>query len=108
MSPSAELIALRGAADHTGSLVPMTKDQSSLLQIIGRYFDRYPVPGKRFYPILFHPSGGVGDEGVSVIELNAIAGVGQYLSYETLEFQEFFFRQFMILLNDLPDAVGGQ
>src|SRR5262252_6715018 len=60
-----------------------------------------PRPG--FDPILFHSSGGVGNELMSVVELNAITGVGQYLSHETLEFQEFFLRPVMFLLNYQPN-----
>ncbi len=41
---------------------------------------------------------------MSVVELNAITGVGQYLGYETLEFQEFFLWDVMFLLNDGPNA----
>jgi hypothetical protein len=41
---------------------------------------------------------------MSVVELNAVTGVGQYLGHETLEFQEFFLRHVMFLLNDQPNA----
>ena len=39
---------------------------------------------------------------MSVVELNAVTGVRQYLGDETFEFQEFFLRHVMILLNDRP------
>jgi hypothetical protein len=41
---------------------------------------------------------------MAVIELNAVAGVRQYLKDEALEFQEFFLRHVMIPLNDLSNA----
>jgi len=41
---------------------------------------------------------------MSVVELNTIAGVRQYLSYKTLEFQHFFLGHVMFLLNDQPNA----
>jgi hypothetical protein len=84
--PSPELIALRRTADRTGPFVAMAEDHSPLLQIIGRHFDRYPIAGQRFDPVLFHPAGGVGDKGMAIIELHAIAGIGQYLGHETFEF----------------------
>jgi hypothetical protein len=40
---------------------------------------------------------------MSVVELNAVTGVGQYLGHETLEFQEFFLRHVMFLLNYQPN-----
>ena len=43
---------------------------------------------------------------MSIIELNAVSGVRQYLGDEALEFQEFFFRHVMILFNAQSDAAG--
>jgi hypothetical protein len=40
---------------------------------------------------------------MSVVELNAIAGVRQYLGYATLEFQQFFLGHLMVLLNVQPN-----
>jgi hypothetical protein len=88
------LIALRRAGDRTGSIVAMAEDHSPLLKIVGRNFDRYPIAGECLYPVLFHPAGGVGDKGMAIIELHAIAGVGQYLGNETFELQKFFLWQF--------------
>jgi hypothetical protein len=86
----------------------MAEDHSPLLKIVGRNFDRYPIAGERLYPVLFHPAGGVGDKGMAIIELHAIAGIGQYLGNETFEFQKFFFRQVTIPLNGLPDAASAK
>ena len=82
----------------------MTKDQASLFEVVRRHFDRDSIPGQRFDPILFHSSGGVGDELMSIVELNAVTGVGQYLGYETLELQQFFLGHVMFLVNDQPNA----
>jgi hypothetical protein len=94
-----KLVTLRRTAQRSGAFVLVAKDQSSLFQIVGRYFYRHAIPGQGFDPILFHSSGGVGDKLMSVVELNAVTGVGQYLGYETLEFQEFFLGHVMFLLN---------
>jgi hypothetical protein len=75
LSPSVELIARRRSADRTGSFVPVAEDHPPLLQVVWRHFDRYAVTGKRLYPILLHSSRGVGDQRMSVVELNAIACV---------------------------------
>jgi hypothetical protein len=37
---------------------------------------------------------------MSIVELNAVTGVGQYLGHETLEFQEFFLGHVRFLLNN--------
>jgi hypothetical protein len=50
-------------------------------------FYRHAISDQGFDPILFHSSGGVGDELMSIVEPNAVTGVGQYLGYETLELQ---------------------
>jgi hypothetical protein len=42
---------------------------------------------------------------MSVVELNAVTGVGQQLGYETLELQQFFLRHVTILVADQPNAV---
>ena len=41
---------------------------------------------------------------MSVVELNAVTGVWQYLGYETLELQQFFLGHVMFLLNDQRNA----
>ena len=105
--PSPELIALRRAVNRTGPFIAMAEDHSAFLQIIGRHLDRYPIAGQSLDPVLFHPAGGVGDKGMAIVELHPITGVGQYFGHETFEFQKFFFRQFMILLNDWSGAADG-
>src|SRR6516225_3398647 len=41
---------------------------------------------------------------MSVVELNAVTGVRQYLGHETLEFQQFFLGHVMFLLKERPNA----
>jgi hypothetical protein len=41
---------------------------------------------------------------MSVAELNAVTGVGQYLGYETLEFHQIFLGHVTLPLNDQPNA----
>ena len=92
-------MTLRRTARRSGAFIFVAENQSPLLQIVGRYFDGYAIPGQCFDPILFHSSGGVGNELMSVVELNAVTGVGQYLGHETLEFQQSFLRHVMFPLN---------
>jgi len=94
-----KLVTLRRTAQRAGAFVLVSEDQSPLFQIVRRYFYCHAIPGEGFDPILFHSSGSVGNELMSVVELNAVTGVGQYLGHETLEFQEFFLRHIMFLLS---------
>jgi hypothetical protein len=97
-------MTLRRTARRSGAFIFVAENQSPLLQIVGRYFYSHAIPGQGFDPISFHSSCGVGDELVSVIELNAVTSVGQYLGYQTLELQQFFLGHVMFLVNDQPDA----
>ena len=97
--PPPKLVALRHTVQRSRAFVFVAEDQSSLFQIVGRYFHGYAIPGQSFDPILFHSSGGVSDQLMPVVELNAITGVGQYFGYETLEFQQIFLRHLIFLLN---------
>src|SRR5579862_6445175 len=98
--PPAELITLRRATDRSGSFVLVAKDHTSFFQIIGRHFHCHPVPGKGLDPVLLHSAGGIDDERMAVIELNAISRVGQYLGDKAFELQEFFFRHVLISSNE--------
>ena len=94
-----KLVTLRRTAQRSGAFVLVAKDQSPFFQIVGGYFYRHTIPSQGFDPIPFHSSSGVGDELMSVVEPNAVTGVGQYLGHETLEFQESVLRHVMFLLN---------
>jgi len=41
---------------------------------------------------------------MSIVELNAVTGVGQYLGYETLELHQIFLGHATLLVNDQPNA----
>jgi hypothetical protein len=101
LSPT-ELIALRRPTNRPGPFVLVAKDQPAFFQIVGRHFDRHSIPGQGFDPVLPHSSGGIGNERMAVVELNAVTRVGQYLGDETLELQKFFLGHVMILLNEPP------
>jgi len=103
LSP-AELIALRRAANRSGSFVLVAKDHTPFLQVIGRHFHRHPIPGEGFDPVLLHSAGGVDDQRVAVVEFDAVARVGQYLGNKTLELQELFFRHVLIPSDEGPTA----
>jgi len=75
MSPPAKLRALSRPGRGTSALVLVTKDQAPFFQVIGRDFDCHTVAGKSLNPVLFHPSSRIRDEFVTIIELNAVAGV---------------------------------
>src|SRR5579872_1066884 len=99
-SPPPELIALCRTVDRAGTLILVPEDQSAFFQIVGRHFDGHPIARERLDPVLLHSAGRVGDERMAVVELNAIARVGQYLGDKALELQEFFFRHGLVLLHD--------
>ena len=75
MSATAKLRALGRAGRRTGALVLVPKDQTPFFQVIGRNLDSHTVAGKRLDSVFFHPSRRIGDELVTVVELNAIAGI---------------------------------
>jgi hypothetical protein len=97
-----ELATLRRTARPAGTFVLMAKDQSPLFQIVGRHLYRHTVPGKCFDPILFHFSGRVGNELMSIVKLNAVTRIGQYLGHKTLELQQFFLGHVIFLIKDRP------
>jgi len=100
-------MALRRTAGRCGAFVFVPKDQPAFFEVVRRYFHRHPVAGERLDPVLLHSSGGIGDEHVAVIELNAVARIRQYLEDEAFEFQQFFLGHVTIPLNDRPSATGG-
>src|SRR5208282_4602774 len=107
-SATTKLVALRRPTDRRRPLVLVAKDHATLFQIVGRNFDGHPIAGQRFDAVFLHPAGGVGDQRMSVVELNAVARVGQDLGDQSLELQEFFFRHVTILLNGRSNAARGR
>src|SRR5208282_4687993 len=107
-SATAKLVALRRPTDRRRPLVLVAKDHAALFQVIGRNFDGHPIAGQRFDPVFLHPAGGIGDQRMSVVELHAVARVGQNLGDQSLELQEFFFRHVTIPLNGRSNAARGR
>jgi len=87
------MIALRRTSAGPGPFVLMAKNQSPLFQIVGRDLDRHPITCKSLYPVLFHPSGRVGDQLMTIVELNPVPRIGEDFGDQTFEFQKLFFRQ---------------
>src|SRR5262249_57704711 len=79
--PSAppKLVTLRRTAQRSGAFVLVAEDQSSLFQIVGGYFYRHTIPRQGFDPILFHSSGGGGNELMSTVQPTAVSGARHYL-----------------------------
>src|ERR1700722_11792782 len=97
-SSPAELVALRRPRARSGPFVLVAKNQTALVEIIRRHFDRHSVTGKRFDPVLLHSPGCIGDDLMTAIELNAVSGVGQNLDHQTVKLEEFFFGHGVTLL----------
>src|SRR5439155_20536692 len=92
--PAAELAAARRPATRgsgTGTLVLVTEDQATLLQIVGRHFDRDPIARQRLDPVLLHLAGGVGNNLVSGVELHAVARIGEDFGHQSFELDQLFF-----------------
>src|ERR1700676_4669858 len=93
--PAAKLAArrrtTRGAATATRTLVLVTEDEPAFFKIIWRHLDRHPVTRQRLDPVLFHLAGGVGDDLVSRIQLDAVAGIGEDFGHQSFELDQLFF-----------------
>ncbi len=85
ISPPAELSALRRTTCGGCPLVLVTKNQPAFFQVVRRYFYRHSIAGEGLDPILFHSACSVGDEFMTIVELNTVTSIGQYLKNETLE-----------------------
>src|SRR6185312_11223359 len=86
--PAAELAAARRPTTRwpaAGTLVLVTEDQATLLQIVGRHFDRDPIACQRLDPVLLHLAGSIGNNLVSGIELHAVARVGEDFGHQSFE-----------------------
>ena len=70
-SPTPELVANRRALRGRAPLLLVSKHQPTLLQVIRRHFDGHAIAGKRFDAILPHLAGGIGDDLVPGVELDA-------------------------------------
>src|SRR5438874_2568140 len=85
--PTPELVALWVRLNVPARSSLWRKINRPFSQIVGRNFDRHAIARECLDPVLFHSAGGVGNEPMSIIEFNAISGVGQNLGDEPLKFQ---------------------
>src|ERR1700733_8972130 len=65
---------------------------ATLAQVVGRHLDQHLVAGKDADAVLAHAAGGVGDDLMLVLELDAEGGVREQLRHDTGKLQHFFFR----------------
>src|SRR3954451_4566135 len=75
----------------TGKLVLVSKDQSSLLKIVGRHLDRHAIARQSLDPVLLHSPRGVGHDFVAGVELDAKARIRQRFDHKAFKLHEFFF-----------------
>lgn len=74
------------------ALVLMAEDKAAFFQIVRRHLNCDPVSGQRLDAVLLHLTGGVGDDFVSGIKLDAISCVGKDFRDQSFELDQLFFR----------------
>src|SRR5262249_31008530 len=65
---------------------------AALGEVVGRHLDQDLVTGEHADAVLAHPTRGVGDDFVLVLELDPEHGVGQQFGDDTRKFEDFFLR----------------
>src|SRR6266699_469437 len=65
---------------------------TTLAQIVGRHLDQDLVAGQHADAVLAHAAGGMSDDFVFVLELDAESGVREQFRHDTRKLQELFFR----------------
>src|SRR5579872_931824 len=95
---TSELATLRCAALGAGraacaarTLVLVAEDQPALFEVVGRHFDRHPVARQGLDPVFLHLAGGIGDDLMSRVELNSVAGIGKDFGDQSFELDQLFF-----------------
>src|SRR5579872_6059831 len=78
------------------AFVLVAEYQSALFQIIGRHLDGDPVARERLDPVLFHLAGGIGNDLVPRIELDAVARIGEDFGDQSFELNQLFFSHFYL------------
>src|SRR5215472_15840364 len=109
LSAAAELAAaLRRAAlraargGGAGTLVLVTEDQATFLEVIGRPLDCHPIARQLLDAVLLHLAGSVGHDLVAGIELHAVARVGEDFGDQSFELDQLFFSH-----GSSPDRLNG-
>src|SRR5690606_3717053 len=65
---------------------------TALGEVVRRHFDEHLVAGENADAVLAHAAGGMGDDLMIVLELDAKHRVRQQLGYHARKFKQFFFR----------------
>src|ERR1700733_5357400 len=84
---------------------------ATLGQVVGRHLDQHFVTGEHADAVLAHAAGGVGNDLMLILELDAEGGVRKQLRHDTGKFQQFFFRHSLpesALFGRDPDRNPGQ
>lgn len=68
----------------------MPECNPALREIIGGHLDRYSIPLQNTDAVLLHPSAGIGQGFVLIVELYAITRIGENFQHETLKLKQFF------------------
>src|SRR5262245_44972616 len=76
---------------HAASGILVPENHAALVEIIGRHLDSHAVSRERLNAVLAHLAGGVSNQGVAVVELNAISRIREKLLDDTLKFNQLFF-----------------
>jgi hypothetical protein len=84
----------------TGAFGLVAEIYPPLVEVIGRHLDPHPVAGEGPDAVLPHPSGGVGEDFVIVVELDPEITVREDFGDDAFEFEKFFLGQ-----RDSPFAV---
>src|ERR1700730_5120134 len=65
---------------------------ATFAEVVGRHFHQHFVAGEHADTVLAHAAGGVGDDLVLVLKLDAEGGIRQQFRHHTGKFQQLFFR----------------
>src|SRR5580693_6856110 len=66
---------------------------AALGQVIGRHFHGNSIAGEDTDTVFLHPTGGIGQSFVPIVELYSEAGVGEQFLYGAFELDQVFFGQ---------------
>ena len=75
----------------------VAEGDAAFAQIIRRHLNCHAVTRERFDPELAHLPAHIGENGVLIIQRDAIVPVRQDLGYDAVEFQQFLFRHVLAL-----------
>ena len=88
-------------ARRAGTLVLVTENQPTLLEVIGRHLHRHAVSCQGLDAVLLHLAGGIGNDLVSGVELHAVAGIGEDFGDQSFELDQ------LLLSHEFLQVVDG-